>query len=400
MKIGIDGRLWRETGVGRYIRSLVRELSIIDKKNEYVLWLRKKDIDTVIPPNNNWYIKTAEIQWHTINEQIYMPGIYKKENVDLLHIPYFSVPLFTPKPFMVTIHDLTISDLATGKATTKPLPIYALKRIGYNFVLKNAIKQAEKIITVSNTVKQQIIERFQVNPEKIIVTPESGELETADTNNGRDSSLALRMTDKTLKMTDKTFKITNNVPKMTDVPKYYLLYVGNAHPHKNLEKLVKAFQIVRQKIPEMHLVLVGKDDYFYESLSNWIKTTNLNKNIELVSEVDDAKLAKYYENAEAFIFPSLSEGFGIPGLEAMSLGCPVAASDIAVFREIYGEAAFYFNQNDEREMGNKLLKYLKLLKEKTFKQKIVAKGKRQAEKYSWRKMAKETLKIYENCTGL
>jgi glycosyltransferase involved in cell wall biosynthesis len=376
MKIGIDGRLWEETGVGRYIRALVRELGEIDKNNKYILWLRKKDFDIVKPPNNNWKIREAEIPWHTMSEQLFMPGIYSNENVDLIHIPYFSVPFFTPKPFIVAIHDLTISDFATGKATTKPMPIYTMKRIGYNFILNNAIKQAEKIITVSNTVRNQIINRYKVKPEKVVVTYESGEIEKIATNSGRDFTITFRK---------------------TDTPKNYLLYVGNAHPHKNLEKLIKAFQLVKAEMPEMHLVLIGKDDFFYKKLKNWVNQEDLGDRIKFINEVNNTQLVEFYNNASLFVFPSLSEGFGIPGLEAMSLGCPVAVSDIGVFREIYGEAAFYFNQNDERDIGYRLLKYLELLKDKATKEKIVEKGKKQSEKYSWKKMAKETLKIYKNC---
>src|SRR5690242_4609839 len=130
MRIGIDGRLWNETGVGRYIRNLVWGLQEFDKKNEYVLFIKKGlKIDDLRLKNDPWKVVETEIHWHSLAEQIKFPQILYKENLDLMHFPYFSLPIFYNKPFVVTIHDLIINHFPTGKASTLPYPLYLMKRI-------------------------------------------------------------------------------------------------------------------------------------------------------------------------------------------------------------------------------------------------------------------------------
>src|SRR5882672_11359440 len=129
MRIGIDARLWNETGVGRYIRNLVANLAQIDKTNEYVLFVKTgfkiKDLGF---KNDKWKIVETDIHWHTLKEQLLFPAVLNKENLDLMHFPYFSHPIFYNKPFVVTIHDLIMNHSLTGKASTFPYPLYLMKR--------------------------------------------------------------------------------------------------------------------------------------------------------------------------------------------------------------------------------------------------------------------------------
>ena len=131
MNIGIDARLIDETGVGRYIRNLIEQLSEIDKTNSYTVFLRKKSYDSFKLSNNRWQKRIAEVPWHSVREQLAMPGILSRENLDLVHIPYHNPPIFYPGPMVVTIHDLTILHFNTGRATTLPFPLYAVKQLGY-----------------------------------------------------------------------------------------------------------------------------------------------------------------------------------------------------------------------------------------------------------------------------
>jgi glycosyltransferase involved in cell wall biosynthesis len=365
MKIGIDGRLWNETGVGRYIRALVAELGNMHTPHEFTLFLKDHEYSQLTLPVG-WNKVRAQVSWHTFQEQVYMPQVYKKSQVDLLHLPYFSVPLLTPVPFVVTIHDVTISHFATGKATTQPLPIYLLKRLGYTWTLKHALSKACNIITVSETVKQQLIKEYRVPSAKISVTYEAGLLEN----------------------------VTSRPP--IDLPKNYILYVGNAHPHKNLENLIKAFGLVRKTIPGLSLVFVGKNDFFYTRLQQYATNQQLSPAVKFVGEVDNGQLSQWYKGASVFVFPSKSEGFGIPGLEAMSVGCPVVATDIPIFHEIYGSAALY-SKIDHQNLATTIVT---LLKDPRQRSTLVKRGYEQAEKYSWKRMARETLTLYESCAGL
>mgnify|MGYP001577687026 CR=1 FL=1 len=367
MKIGIDARLWNETGIGRYIRALVSELFTLDQKNEYTLFLQSADMEKVSIPKNRWNKIAANIHWHTVSEQLQMPKIIDDQNLDLVHIPYFSVPVFLRTPFVVTVHDLTISRFPTGKATTLPLSAYYFKRLGYSFVLQQAIRKSKSIITVSETVKKQILAQYDISPSKITVTYESGELKTSQ------------------------------VHRLVASPKHYILYVGNAHPHKNLTRLLESFQSVMDSHRELQLVLVGKRDYFYDRLEKEVARKSLTNRVHFAGEVNDSQLNQYYQQADFFVFPSLSEGFGIPGLEAMWNRCPAAVSDISIFHEIYGDAALYFDEKNPADMA---AVFSKMLMDKNLTGNLIKNGLEKAHEYSWKKMAQETLAVYENCISL
>lgn len=169
MKIGIDARLLNETGVGRYIRNLILELSKIDTKNSYIVFLRKNAYSDFQLPNNRWEKRLADIPWHSVAEQLFMPAIFNREKLDLLHVPYFNVPLLYFGKFVVTIHDLTILHFDTGKASTRFYLVYKIKRFFYYISLLKAICWSEKIIAVSEATKKEICDHFDILPEHISV---------------------------------------------------------------------------------------------------------------------------------------------------------------------------------------------------------------------------------------
>mgnify|MGYP001583400606 FL=1 len=340
MKIGIDCRLINETGVGRYTRNLVEELQKQDKKNTYVL------------------IKT-DIKWHTLKEQLIFPWIIWRKKCDLVHFPYFSIPVFYPGKFIVTIHDLIINHFDTGRASTKNIFIYKGKRWFYILIIWLVAHRACKIITVSESTKREIVEHLGIKQEKVVVTYEGVTL-------------------------DQKSKIKNQ----NESP--YFLYVGNAYPHKNLEKLILAFN----KIQNSKLVLVGKEDYFYRRLKEHINKKKI-ENIIFYNEITDEELAYLYQHAMALIHPSLMEGFGLTVVEAMANGCLVACADIPSLREITGGHALFFDPNSTEDMKKKMEQIISMNYDDMRK-----KAKEWVKKYSWEKMAKETKKIYENCLGL
>ena len=366
MKIGIDARLWQETGVGRYIRALIYNLSVLDRKNDYYLFFRRQEFGSLSFPQNFKKI-LADIPWHSLEEQLRLPKIYKRARLDLLHIPYFSVPLLTPLPFIFTLHDLTISHFATGRASSRLMPVYLIKRLGYKIVLDQAIRNSAKIIVPSRTVKQQLLTDYPKAAPKTTVIYEAGELETQTSHPD------------------------------SDLHEKYLLYVGNAHPHKNLSALIHAFQKVIKDFPYLKLVLVGKKDFFYNRLLNQTEKLRFKGKIKVFYDLDNRALKNLYRNAQAFVFPSFSEGFGIPGLEAMWQKCPVIASDIVIFHEIYAQAAIYFNPMSADDLADKIKA---VLTNKKLNSELKQKGLLQAGNYSWTKMAKETLNVYANCLGL
>ena len=165
MKIGIDARLINETGVGRYIRNLIVQLGKVDTQNSYIVFANEH----IELPNFRWQQRLIHVPWHSFAEQIKMPGILYREHLDLLHVPYFNVPLFYFGKFVVTIHDLTILHFDTGKATTLPYLFYKIRRLGYYISLLKAIFWSEKVIAVSQTTKCETLDHFDVLPEHVAV---------------------------------------------------------------------------------------------------------------------------------------------------------------------------------------------------------------------------------------
>lgn len=370
MTIGIDVRLWAQTGIGRYIRNLIGELLEIDHKNQYVLFARPEDIADIKTISNkkgtiNPIIIPTSIKWHSIKEQIDFPRLLNKYQLDLMHFPYFSVPIFYNKPYVVTVHDLIINNFPTGRASTLPLPLYKLKRKGYRFVLKKALHDSQKIIVPSLATKDEILKEYKVKKDKIVVTPE-----------GADDSIS-------------DFNVSLFKPKSP-----YFLYVGNTYPHKNIERLLDAFKIFISQYPTFDLYLVGKKDYFYEKLHNYVKKNNI-ENIKFLGYVTDVELAKYYAFTEATFIPSLMEGFGLTTLEAMKMGSLVASSKIPALKEVAGQNALYFDPTDILSIV-KVMRDIVYIPEKD-KKKMIEEAKKHASHFSWEKTARLTLDVYNSC---
>lgn len=367
MKIGIDARLINETGVGRYIRNLVDELRSLDHENTYIVFLKKDSFDTFKIPNERWQKRLADVPWHSIQEQFVMPWLLVREHLDLVHIPYFNVPIFYPGKFAVTIHDLTILHFDTGKASTLPYVLYKLRRLGYYLTLAVGLVRATKILAVSQATKQEIIDHFGIPPKKITVTYE-----------GVDEEL------------QNPKLITRNSKPLVKDP--YFLYVGNAYPHKNLEMLLGSFKnvISQGDNKKVTLVLVGKDDFFYQWLRLTVSHLQLSDSVLFYGPATDEQLANLYKHAEALVFPSLMEGFGLPGLEALCFGCALICSDITSFREVYKDIPVYVDPLNGKQLTQALCAMLDNPPSEEWKKK----AQHFVRQYSWDMMAKETLSVY------
>ncbi len=358
MRITIDARLYYQTGVGRYIRNILKYVSKYDTVNSYCIILGSDAYGDFRVPGSKWTKIRCDVHWHTVREQIVMPVIYAQTQPDLVHIPYFSVPVLYRGRTILTIHDLTVLAQTTGKASTLPFPLYSIKKIALMHVLRSGIDHAARIIAVSKTVGKDISGRYEGVSEKITVIPEG---------------------------IDEIFlEPSKNKP----VHHSYFLYVGNAYPHKNLDTLMRAYGIFSTSIQKPpRLILVGKKDIFYQRL---MKETQ-DRNIQFYGHANDETLAGLYRHALALIFPSKAEGFGLPVLEAYAQSCPLILSDLPVFHDTVGDHASYFDADDIETLTGLMKKAVRAR---------AAGGKPDAallDKFSWKKCARNTLETYENC---
>lgn len=379
-RIGIDARFYGPIGkgLGRYVQEIVDNVLRLDKDNEYVIFLRQENFDELLVsdfPNARKVM--VDIRWYTFKEQLLFPFYIWREHLDLMHFPHFNVPFFVPTKFVVTIHDLILTKFKTTRATTLSPIMYNLKDFFYRLIIKRALKKSQRIITVSNFTKDDIIEQFKVKADKIEVTYEG----VANLAKGRDSLFVAKLNE-------------DEVLKSYNIEHPFLLYVGNAYPHKNLDFLVKNFLQLYQENKDLRLVLVGKEDYFYKQLKNLVVSLIPAQEecpIIFADYVPDDKLEVLYQKALLYVFPSLYEGFGLPPLEAMAKSCPVLSSNVSSMPEILGEAAIYFNPED----GDDFKKQVKLLiNDNSLREEMISRGLEHSKKYSWWDCAFKTWKIY------
>jgi len=328
MRIGIDARFFgvRRKGLGRYTQKLVENLELVDEKNEYFIFLRAENFDEYAPRNANFKKVLADYRWYTFKEQLKLPRLLKSYKLDLVHFPHFNVPLFYLGKFVVTVHDLILLRFPTARNTTLHSVFYWFKFLVYRLVINSALRRSSRLITVSKFTKKDILEQYKTLPnEKIIVTYEAAEKFCMLSPN-KDEEILSRY----------------------GIIKPYIMYVGNAYPHKNLENLVYAFRILQKSKPDLQLVFVGKEDYFYNRLKNLVAEQKISR-IVFAGYVPDHDLDILFHNTEAYVFPSLYEGFGLPPLEAMAKGAPVVSSDHPCMREILENSAYFQRKRYQRD---------------------------------------------------
>jgi len=314
----------------------------------------------------------ADWPHYSWQEQIFLPLLLFKLRPDLVHFPHFNVPLLYGGKQVVTIHDL-IKHHSRGQATTtKAAWLYWPKYWVYRWLMGRVVRRAKQIITVSRWTKKELQNYYPAAAKKITVV-----------YNGVGSLFADHR-QRQLQSED--------VLEKYQVKRPYLIYTGSLYPHKNVRRLVLAVRKIG-----INLVVVSSRNVFWRRFRHQVRQLQTEKLVNLVGFVPDEELVVLYRQAEAFVFPSLLEGFGLPGLEAMSVGTPVMAANAAALPEIYGPAALYFNPQDTDQLVQKINS---LLNNPKIKERLIERGLEQVKKYSWVTTARQTIKIYESCFGL
>lgn len=363
VKIGIDARNDR-AGIGRYTFSLIRELAEIDRENEYILFLSRERFASYRAPGPNFRTVEAAIPWFTVREQLLLPRLVARERLDLMHYPHLTVPLISTTPCVVTVHDLNyLNDEAifVGGAAGSRVRRSVL-RAGYRLELAKA-RRARRLIAVSEHTRQTVVRALHVDPARVAVT-----YEAADTP-GR-------------------VEPDNSVLQRNRLDSPFFLYVGAAYPYKNLARLIDAFARIGG---DHKLVLAGDQEHFGRALRKRAATAGVAQRAVFPGRVSEAELAALYGGALAYVFVSFFEGFGLPGLEAMSAGVPVIAANAASLPEIYGDAARYCDPHAVESIAGALEE---VASNHELRNRLVRLGRQRAAGFSWRRTAEQTLGVY------
>lgn len=361
MHIVIDARS-RPDSTGRYVDRLLEHLQIIDTTNSYTILLR---------PDDDWEPKAKNFKGINITykkfasnplEHITFALFIRKLKPDLVHFAMTpQEPLFFFGKRVITTHDLTMFRFARPGRRSKLL--HAIRMFVYRILFWTAHKKAKHIIVPTKYVKEDLVDLFPSTSKKTSVTYESSE------------------------------PPIKGIPKSVEgVGKLFILHVGSPFPHKNIDRLVAAFEIMKQRHPNLQLVLAGKKEFYFEQLEKDIANSPVRDSVILPGFVSDSELKWLYQNAAAYVLPSESEGFGLPGLEAMAHNCPLVSSNATCLPEVYGNGALYFNPLDINAIANQTSK---VISDHGLRLKLIENGQTQLQKYSWEKMAKQTKDIYD-----
>jgi glycosyltransferase involved in cell wall biosynthesis len=355
--IVIDARELR-TSSGRYVEKLIAYLQDLDKKNSYKLLLKPKDIEGLLITNNNFEKIPCAHKEFSFAEQIDFKKQINDLKPDLVHFTFAQQPVLYSGPKITTFHDLTTLRFFNPD---KNFFVFSFKQKVYAWVIRRVARKSKQIIVPSNYVRDDLVDFTRVNEDKVNVT-----YEAADPI--RDKAEAIK------ELSGSKF----------------IMYIGRPTPHKNLERLIEAHQSLLKDMPRTKLVLAGKEDDNYRRIRRSSEKKGY-KDIIYTGFLSEGQLRWMYENCQAYVFPSLSEGFGLPGLEAMTHGAPVVSSNATCLPEIYGDAAEYFDPNDVDDMKEAISN---VLNDSKLRSQLIYKGTKRAGLYSWGKLANQTLDIY------
>lgn len=357
--IVIDAREYTSS-TGRYMFRLLQYLEVLESPHDYTLLLKPHDMDVYQYSNPRIKKLACPYKEFTFQEQLGLFKQIRSLKPDLVHFGKDHQPVLYRGKKITTMHDLTT--MRFTNPDKQPL-VFAVKQAVYKCLVKHVARTSTHILTPTQFVKDDVTDYTAVDPSKVTVTYESA---------------------------DAIHDVAEPLPQLVD--QRFIMYIGRPTPHKNLWRLVQAFQQLQGSHPGLKLVLAGKLDKNYQAMQQKTDDEQI-ANIIYTDFISEGQLRWLYEHCEAYVFPSLSEGFGLPGIEAMIHGAPVVSSSATCLPEVYGDAAHYFDPLDVQSMADAINE---VLTDKQLRQRLVQAGRSQAAKYSWKHMAQQTLAVYDH----
>lgn len=356
--IVIDARIINSS-TGRYVERLVHYLEKIDQDNTYTILVPTKDEDFYTPSNPNFTVKTIDFGNYSFAEQTGFLQYLNNLQPDLVHFCMPQQPVRYTGKHVTTFHDLTLLNTYNSD---KNWFVFHAKQIVGRFVFHRVLSTSSRVLVPTWNVKREVEAFHKGIEDKVVVTYEAADKLQAG-------------------------KVT---PYESPYEKF-LLYVGQQSDYKNIKRLGDAHQKLLEKHPDLGLILVGRINKSAQMTKDYFEKNDY-KNIHFTGFVEDDQRDWLFENCAAYVFPSLMEGFGLPPLEAMQYDAPVVSSNASCMPEVLGNAAEYFTPTDVGSMARAIDR---VLTDEDLRATLIENGKVQRDKYSWRKMAQETLDQYK-----
>jgi glycosyltransferase involved in cell wall biosynthesis len=377
MRIGIEAqRLFRpyKHGMDRVALELIKNLQIIDKENEYFIFVKPDEDNDVIKATENFKIVEVSGGPYPFWEQFKLPKLIKEYKCDILHCTSNTAPLKLNIPLVTTLHDIIFKENTILKLVTSSASWY--QKIGNLYrriIVEKVVKRSNRLITVSNFEKNNITNNFKVENKKLNAI-----------HNGVNESFKANYSKEQKSKIKKKYKL----------PEHFILHIGNTDPRKNTKRVLKAFhKYTLENCNRCKLVLVGLNRAKLETILIELNLLHDLKNkIVITGYVSDEDLPLIFNMAQIFLFPSLREGFGIPIVEAMASGVPVVTSKTSSMPEVAGKAALLVDPNKTEEIYNGIVK---ILSNNQLRNELINNGLERSKSFSWVSVAQDVFNIYK-----
>jgi glycosyltransferase involved in cell wall biosynthesis len=364
LRIAIDARKLHDYGIGTYVRNLVHCLARLDFDDCYVLLCRPADVEYVRSLGSRFQPLPGQARHYSLGEQVSIPLALSRVRLDLFHAPHYVVSPLTRCPYVVTIHDC-IHLRFPQYLPNRLAPMYA------RTVMRSAARKAKRVLTVSQASKQDILHYLRIPADKVEVI-----------YNALDTRLATPPTEDDMARVRERFQLTSP----------FILYAGNIKPHKNVDRLIEAYSILRRRgAVGVKLLIIGDEISKYPNLRRLVHRFQLHQHVRFLGFVPEETLSALYRLASVFVFPSLYEGFGLPPLEAMAAGAPVITSNVSSLPEVVGDAAILIDPMDAGAIADAMAR---VLAEPALRAELIRRGHERVKAFSWERSVTRVHEVY------
>jgi alpha-1,3-rhamnosyl/mannosyltransferase len=372
MKVAIDARKWRDYGIGTYVRNLVRHLAHLDRETTYFLFCDPADEATLRDLAENFVPVADSSRGYRLQEHVSIPMKLRRLGADLLHSPHYVLPLLCRRRAVVTIHDC-IHLLFPEYLPSRMALTYAQKMMGH------AVGHSALLFTVSEASRRDILHFYpKADPERLQVVP-----------NAIDPAILAHPGEEEMERVKERYQIRGR----------FVLYAGNIKPHKNLERLIAAFGLLKQRPghEDVKLLIIGDEINKYGSLRRRVESAGVRHDVRFFGFVPESTLSALYRLASVFAFPSLYEGFGLPPLEAMATGTPVVTSRISSLPEVVGDAAVLVDPYSVEDIATGIER---VLGDAALRAAMIERGHARVAQFSWERSVRAIHSGYMKVLGV
>ncbi|MGI8992380.1 MAG: glycosyltransferase family 4 protein [Bryobacteraceae bacterium] len=384
MKIAVDVRRIRDFGVGTYIRNLLAALGAADNQNEYCLISLPADARELahLPPNFRPVLHARSDEDRL--DHFALPILLRELRPDLVHMPFNRVPLFMPKPYVVTIHDLSSLLFEQSTGAMKDLRRFRFRR---------GLSRASRVVAVSAATRRDVLNLLAIPEARVRLVYNAPDPQFFGHRHLADARAA---------GPEAAGRERQRILERYQIHYPFLLYAGNIRPQKNIPRLVEAFAVARTELArhpfygDLRLIIIGDEISKFPSVRRAVIQSRVEHSVRFLGFVPFDTLRLFYELAAAFVFPSLYEGFGLPPLEAMASGTPVVTSSASSLPEAVGDAAMLVNPENVFDIARGICE---VLLNDDLRASLIRKGRIRAASFSWERTAREMIAIYGEAAG-